>query len=170
VTGTLQGDSSASHPTAASSNESQSQTNVGGTKRAHVGGAITLNGSQDGLTMDVTVVKVVDAAKPTHIVFGPKKGTHFVAIRIELVNSGTKMYRDTSSTGAALIDDNLHNYDAYDADFTGLVGPGFASPKIAPGGKRAGSITFEVPDGRTPIIFQFRLDSGFGPDTGLWSL
>ena len=102
--------------------------------------------------MDVTVVKVVDPAKPTHSVFGRKKGNRFVAIRIELINSGTKMYSDTSSTGAALIDDKLHRYDAYDAYFTGLVGPGFGSPKIGPGDKRAGSITFEVPDGRTPII------------------
>ena len=152
------------------SNESPSQASDGGTKRAHVGGAITLNGIQDGLTMDVTVVKVVDPAKPTHSVFGRKQGNHIVAIRIELINSGTKMYSDTSSTAAALIDDKLHRYDAYDADFTGLVGPGFGSPKIAPGDKRAGSITFEVPDGTTPMIFQFSLDSGFGPDTGLWSL
>jgi hypothetical protein len=152
------------------SNESPSQAGDGGTKRAHLGGAIALNGSQDALAMAVTVVRVVDPAKPTHSIFGPKKGNHLVAIRIEFINSGTKMYSDISCTGAALIDDKLHRYGAYGADFTGFVGPGFASPKIAPGGKRAGYITFEVPDGRTPIIFQFRLDSGLGPDMGLWSL
>jgi hypothetical protein len=120
--------------------------------------------------MDVRVAKVVDPARPTNSVFGPKKGNHFVAIRIELINSGTKMYSDSPVTGAILIDDKLHGYDAYDADFTGFIGPGFAGLKIAPGYERAGSIRFEVPDGRTPIIFQFRLDSGFGPEIGLWSL
>ena len=166
VTGTLQGDSSASHPTAASSNESQSQASGDGTKRAHVGGSVTLSGNQDDLTIDVMVVQVVDPARPTDSVFGPRKGYHFLAVQLELTNSGTKTYSDTPAKGAALIDNKLHQYDA---DITDPVGPGFGSPKIAPGENRAGYITFEVPDGRTPIIFQFRLDSGFGR-WGLWSL
>ena len=166
VTGTLQGDSSASHPTAASSNESQSRATDGRTKRAHVGGSVTLSGNRDVLTMDVRVVKVVDPAKPRNSIFGPKKGDHFVAIRIELTNSGATTYGDTPAKGAALIDNKLHQYEA---DIADPVGPGFGSSKIAPGHKRAGYITFEVPDGRTPIIFEFRLDSGFGRG-GLWSL
>jgi hypothetical protein len=84
-----------------------------------------------------------------------------------LTNSGTKTYTDSPLTGAALIDDRLHRYDA---DLTDPVGPGFGSVKIAPGDKRAGYITFEVGDGRAPSIFQFKLDSGFGRQTGLWSL
>jgi len=167
MTGTLRGDSSASHPTAASSNESQSQATVGGTKRAHVGGSVTLNGNRDGLTMDVKVVKVVDPAKPRNSIFGPKKGDHFVAIRIELTNSGTKTYSPSSTDAVLVIDYRLRRLDA---DVTDPVGPGLGTQKIAPGERRVGYISFEVPDGRKLIVFQFRLDSGFGPDTGQWSL
>ena len=159
-------DSSASRQTAASSIESQSQASGDGTKRAHVGGSVTLSGNQDGLTIDVRVVQVVDPARPTDSVFGPRKGYHFLAVQVELTNSGTKTYSDTPAKGAALIDNKLHQYDA---DITDPIGPGFGSPKIAPDENRAGYITFEVLDGRTPIIFQFRLDSGFGRG-GLWSL
>jgi hypothetical protein len=159
-------DSSASHPTAAPSIGSQSQASGDGTKRAHVGGSVTLSGNQEGLMIDVMVVQVVDPARATNSVFGPRKGYHFLAVQLELTNSGTTTYSDTPAKGAALIDNKLHQYDA---DITDPVGPGFGSPKIAPGENRAGYITFEVPDGRTPIIFQFRLDSGFGRG-GLWSL
>jgi hypothetical protein len=116
--------------------------------------------------MDVRVVKVVDPARPTDTVFGPRKGYRFLAVQLELTNSGTTTYSDTPAKGASLIDNKLHQYDAH---ITDDVGPGFGSAEIAPGHKRAGYITFEVPDGRTPIIFQFRLDSGFGRG-GLWSL
>lgn len=148
------------------SNERPSQASGDGTKRAHVGGSVTLSGNRDGLTMDVRVVKVVDPAKAIDSVFGPRKGYHFIAVQLELTNSGATTYGDNPAKGAALIDNKLHQYDA---DITDPVGPGFGSPKIAPGHKRAGYITFEVLDGRTPIIFQFRLDSGYGRG-GLWSL
>ena len=59
----------------------------------------------------------------------------------------------------------------YDPDITDPVGPGIGSSvKIAPGDKRVGYISFEVPDGTKLTQFQFTLDSGFGPDTGQWEL
>jgi hypothetical protein len=79
--------------------------------------------------MDVRVVKDVDPAKPTDSVFGPRKGYHFLAVQLELTNSGATTYSDTPAKGAALIDNKLHQYDA---DITDPVGPGFGSPRIAP--------------------------------------
>jgi hypothetical protein len=48
---------------------------------------------------------------------------------------------------------------------------GFASSaKIAPGARRQGCIPFVVPKGRKAKLFQFTLESGFGPQAGEWSL
>jgi hypothetical protein len=40
--------------------------------------------------------------------------------------------------------------------------------KIAPGSKRAGCLTFEIPKTANPGVFQFTLDSGFADETGEW--
>jgi len=75
---------------------------------------------------------------------------------------------ETDRDGAVLIDSKSQQYDP---DITDPVGPGIGSSvKIAPGDKRVGYISFEVPDGTKLTQFQFTLDSGFGPDTGQWEL
>src|SRR5829696_2008734 len=45
-----------------------------------------------------------------------------------------------------------------------------SSIKIAPGSKRAGCLTFEIPKTAKPAVFQFTLDSGFADVTGEWQL
>jgi hypothetical protein len=158
----------ASNETSTSSAESQSGPSPGGSQTAQVGDTITLNGSEDGLTMDVKLVKVVDPAKPSNSFFGPTKNHHFVAFQIELMNAGTKTYSDSPANGAVLIDSKSQQYDP---DITDPVGPGIGSSvKIAPGDKRVGYMSFEIPDGTKLSQFQFTLDSGFGPDTGQWDL
>jgi hypothetical protein len=134
---------------------------------AKVGDTITLHGIDEALALDVTVVKVVDPAKPDNNFLGPKKGNHFVAIQVKLDNVGEANYSDSPGNGAALIDADGQQYTA---DITDPVGPALGSPKIAPSDSRTGLITFEVAKGVEPAMFQFTLDSGFGPETGEWTL
>ena len=61
----------ASNETSTSSAESQSGASPGGSQTAQVGDTIILRGTENGLTMGVRVVKVVDPAKPSNNFFGP---------------------------------------------------------------------------------------------------
>jgi hypothetical protein len=58
----------------------------------------------------------------------------------------------------------------YSASIFDAVEPELGSPKIQPGDQRLGWITFEVPLRARLRMFQFTLNSGFGPETGEWTL
>jgi hypothetical protein len=134
---------------------------------AAIGDTITLNGTDDGLVMDVTLMEVIDPAKAQRY-FGPGKNERLVAVRLRVENVGTLPYSDSPSNGAVLIDTADQAYDA--SIFDSAAGPALGSAKIAPGDARVGLITFEVSKGTTVAGFQLTLDSGFGPETGQWEL
>lgn len=96
----------------------------------------------------------------------PNKGNRFVAVQLRLTNVGTLNYDDSPSNGAALIDVEGQQYTS--AFFDSAEGAPLGSPKIAVGAMRLGFITFEVPKSVDLALFQFTLDSGFGPETGEW--
>jgi len=130
------------------------------------GDTITLNGYDQGETMAVTVVKVVDPAKSSDPYDRPSRGHRYVAVELRLSNAGTTTYNDSPSNGAALVDTQSHSYQS---NF-GSVEPDLGSPRIAPGDSRVGYITFEVPKQAKLRLFQFALDSGFAEQTGEWAL
>jgi Domain of unknown function (DUF4352) len=137
-------------------------------KPAGVGDSITLNG-EEGLRMKVTLVRVIDPV-PVGEFDEPQAGNRFVGVVIRLENVSSVAYDDSPSNGATLI----HGADEQ-ADATivtgGVCASGFASQaKIAPAGRRQGCIPFELPSASKLKTFQFTLLSGFGPDTGEWSL
>lgn len=134
---------------------------------ARVGDSITLHGSDDSLEVRVELEKVLDPA-PTEQYFGPSKGKRLVALRIRLTNTGSAIYDDSPSNGATLIDRQDQAYTT--ALLPTPACPDIGSPKIRPGDRRVGCITFEVPKGIKLRTFQFTLESGFGPETGEWDL
>jgi hypothetical protein len=116
--------------------------------------------------MKVTLLAVVDPAQPSSSFLKPKKGNHYVAVELRLTNVGEANYNDSPSNGAVLIDKSDFQYESS----LGEVEPDLGSPIIAPGDSRVGFITFEVPDGTKLRLFQFTLESGFGPQTAQWVL
>lgn len=138
----------------------------GSTKTAEVGDAITLAGNDDALQMKVTVLEVVDPAKKAQF-SSAGKNERLVAVKIELENVGDAVYSDAPSNGATIIDAESQGYDAFFAD---EVEPALGTPKIAPGDKRVGFLTFIIPKSVEISTLQFTLDSSFGPETGEWSL
>jgi hypothetical protein len=138
-----------------------------GRPRARIGEAITLSGTDDRLRMKVTLLEVVDPAPAPDEFLAPARGNRFVAVRLRLENVGAVPYDDTPANGAVLIDRDDQQWEPSIID---AVEPGLGSPKIAPGHRRVGFITFEVPRKARPVVFQFTLDSGFGPETGEWRL
>jgi hypothetical protein len=153
--------------TSESPNESPSESEQGDPASAAVGDTLTLHGFDEKLVVEVTVLKVIDPAKPNNNFFPPQKGNRFVALQLRLENVGEANYSDSPSNGAFLIDTEGQQYNA---DITDPVGPALGSPKISPGDERLGYITFEVGKGVEPAMFQFTLDSGFANETGEWQL
>ncbi|MFJ9759909.1 DUF4352 domain-containing protein [Streptomyces sp. NPDC101149] len=135
---------------------------------AKVGDTIGVTG-MDGGKLDVTVVKVVDNAKPGDEFTEPSAGKRFYGVQFQLVNAGKKAYSDSPSNGAQISDAQGQQFQATIADIT--AGPSMSSDvRLKPGAKALGWIVFEVPKGVKPSAVQFTMDSGFSDDTGEWKL
>ena len=150
--------------TATEAEEPTEEAESGG---ASIGDTIELAGFEDGASVRVTVMKVVDPA-PHEAYFGPEKGNRYAGIQLRIHNSGSVVYDDCPSNSAALI-------DAQDQQWTetalgSALEPEFVCLKIRPDDKRVGFITFEIPKKAKLRTFQFGTESGFGPEAGEWSL
>jgi hypothetical protein len=133
---------------------------------ASVGDAIVLRGNDENLVVRVKVLSVRDPAPSANEFFGPAQGKRWVAFRVRLVNVGDLVYDDSPSNGVRVV-------DTADQEYTTTIGgvePQLGSTTIRPGDARVGWLTFEVPKGTKLRLFQFTLDSGFGPETGEWNL
>jgi hypothetical protein len=135
---------------------------------ASVGDTITLHGYEDGEQLAVTVTRLYDPAEAEQY-FGPKRGHKLVAVDLVLKNTGTKAYSDSPGNGATLLDTADHGYTENLSETPSCRSMGTAV-KIAPGSRRAGCLTFEIPKRAKPAVFQFALDSGFADETGEWQL
>lgn len=137
--------------------------------RAGIGDTITLNSGEDGLKLEVTVVKAVSSAEPKDEFNVPEPGHRFVAVQIRLKNVGSTTYDDSPGNGAHLIDDEDQQYDEALSEIALGASIG-TSVKLAPGSSRKGYLVFSVPKKTKLSKFQFTLDSGFGPQAGEWLL
>lgn len=135
--------------------------------RARLGDPLILKGTDT--TMEVTVLKVIDPVAGGQF-DTPSKGHRFVGVQVRLHNVGGKTYDDSPSNGAHLIvtgDQQADSATISGGDCSLTFG---SSATISPGSKQQGCLPFEVKRGTRPKTFQFQLDSGFGPQTGEWSL
>jgi hypothetical protein len=94
----------------------------------------------------------------------PQHGRKFVAVKVRLTNVGNGTYSDSPGNGAKLITNKDEQAE------TTLVSGGdcessfVSDTKISPGSAQQGCIPFEIKKNQKPKVFQFSLDSGFGPD------
>ncbi|MFE8011361.1 DUF4352 domain-containing protein [Streptomyces antibioticus] len=138
-------------------------------KAASVGDTLGVRGMEDGESLAVTVVKVVDPAGAANEFSSPDPGTRFVAVQFRLKNTGTAVYSDSPSNGARLVDAQGQQFDASSDETT--AGPDFpGSVTIAPGDTGLGFVAFEVPVASKPAKVQFTMASGFADDTGQWNI
>lgn len=131
---------------------------------AAVGDTLTLQGFE-GLEMDVTLDEVEEGI--TGGEFDQPEG-ELVAVRLTLENTSDATYNDSPSNGATLVTD-----DDQQASSALLIEGDCtldASVRIAPGDTRSVCIPFDVPQGASPRLFQFALDSGFAEQGGEWRL
>lgn len=139
-----------------------------GPRWANTGSTLILHG-QSGEVMAVTVDAVMDPL-PVGSFDQADAGQRFVGVQITLHNVGSISYSDSPANGATLLS-NVNEQATSEIVSGGPCGNNFsASANIAPGGTQQGCLPFEMPDGQTPGMFQFTLNSGFANQTGQWSL
>jgi len=133
-------------------------------RAAGYGRPLVLRGAKPGVRLQVTALGIVDPA-PGSEFFQPNAANRFVAIRVALVNVGTAPYLDTTSNGAKVASGGrLRRASILDA-----AEPGLNRPRLRPGGRTIGTLSFEVPKAARVNALRLTLDSGFGPETGVWT-
>jgi len=130
------------------------------------GRPLVLRGTKRGTRLRATPLSVIDPA-PGSAFFQPNAANRFVALRVELVNVGTALYSDTVSNGARLLDSRGRLVRAHILD---AAEPGLNRPRLRPGERKTGTLSFELPKGIRIRALRLTLDSGLGPETGLWTL
>lgn len=137
---------------------------------AHVGATLTLNGTDPGEKLQITLVKIVDPSKSASQYFVPAAGMREVALEFRYKNVGTATYSQSILTDITVQDAASHSYSIDIAgDFT--AGPGFPGDMISIGvGESAdGFVTFQVPSGTPVTGVKVVLDYGLGSgDIGEW--
>lgn len=134
-------------------------------RAAGIGRPLVLHGTKRGARLRVTPRAVIDPA-PGSRYFHPQAANRFVAIQVELVNVGTVLYVDTTSNGAGVdAGGRLRRATILDA-----AEPGLNRPRLRPGARTTGTLSFEIPKGSRIRSFRLTLDSGVGPETGIWRL
>lgn len=136
---------------------------------ARVGSPITLKGQTEGTQLKVTVLDVIDPAvggEFDEVTAGKRR----VGIKIRMENTGSTTFTDSPSNGAVLL--TAADEQGESTIVSGGVCSGnFAtSVTIGPGSRQQGCLPFEVPKGAKLKTFQMKLDSGFGPQAGEWTL
>lgn len=138
-----------------------------GTTKVALGEEATLSALEG--EMKVRVTKVIDPL-PNPATERPKAGRRFVGVRVTLTNVGDEAYRDAPLNGSMLVTDLPKA-----ANPTILIGGGCPSRlgtklRMPAGSKKALCLPFQVKKKAKISAFRFRLNSGYGPETGEWAV
>ena len=117
--------------------------------------------------MAVTVENVIDPAKSAQY-YGASQGHRLVVVELVLRNTGTTLYNDAPA--AQLIDRTDRRYAEVirNTPACPYTGEGL---RIAPGGRTAVCVIFDIGKQRRPTVFRFALNhSGLAERAGEWQL
>jgi hypothetical protein len=117
----------------------------------------------------VTVVKLIDPSTPANEAFDADSGSRLVAVEVHIFNAGTTTLDDDALSDLSIAGSNRDTYT-----------PGFASAAGCPdfddgaftlnrGASATGCVEVQLPDGVAVERVMFTLESGEGPQTGVWS-
>src|SRR5215210_696527 len=101
----------------------------------------------------------------------PRAGRRFVGVHVRLTNLGKETYEDSALNGSRLVTDVKDG-----ANPTILLGGKCSSKRLGTrlvlkaGATRKGCLPFQVKKKAKVTAFEFRLDSGHGPEGAKWSV
>jgi hypothetical protein len=138
-----------------------------GPTKVALGEEATLTGLKGD--MKVRVTKVIDPL-PNPETERPKAGRRFVGVQVTLTNVGKAAYRDAPLNGSMLVTDLPKA-----ANPTILLGGKCTSKlgtklRMPAGTEKSLCLPFQVKKKAKISAFRFRLNSGFGPETGEWTV
>jgi hypothetical protein len=130
--------------------------------------AVSLTGIDAGSQASVTVMKVVDPATVNGDT--PAPGSRYVAIQVQIDNTGARVIDDSPDNCANLLDASGIKLDATPV-LAVTAGPVFpATIRLRPGHKTMGYTVFEVPKSFKVTRVRFTMDSGYAGDSGQWTV
>lgn len=124
--------------------------------------------TQDGTRVRVTVLGVVDPVPRGSYSLRPKRGRHWVGVRMRFQALGPRSYDDSPGNGARLAaGGRLYRSDVSRPDGCPALPAIIVLP---PGRTTTGCVLFEVRRGDRPTAVSFWPSSRFSPDVGFWRL
>jgi uncharacterized lipoprotein YajG len=137
--------------------------------KAVVGDTLSIAGNEAKLEVTLLKTKRGPAVKA----YGTQMSPAAFAVMLRIKNTGTKVYDDSVSNCAVLVDvkDQTHNAEFSMMDKSGnLIAGMLESVKISSGDQRSGWVFFAMKPSQKPRTLQYTAESGFGPEVGEWSL
>jgi hypothetical protein len=138
------------------------------TYTAKVGSGVTLAGLDAGEQMNVTVSKVFNSPVPAEFNSAPA-GDRLYAVQFLLKDTGSAKYSDAPGNSATIFDSAGKAFQTQFDETTDCKSLP-AITNIAAGANASGCVVFEIPKASTITKVQFILDSGDGPQTGVWKI
>lgn len=139
------------------------------TYNAKVGAGITLAGLDTGEQMNVTVSQLFSKAEPADPVIQPPAGMRLYAVQFVLKDTGSAAYSDAPGNSATIFDSAGRSFKTkFDEASSCKSLPAVTS--IAAGASASGCVVFDVPKASKITKVRFILDSGDGPQTGIWKI
>ena len=135
-----------------------------------LGNAITLHGIDAASKTAVTAMKVVDPTTSSDGISTPDASTRYMSIEFQIMNTGTIAFEDPVTNDAQVLDAAGNKFDAV-IMLSVEAGPVFpTSLKLLPGETTAVYVIFQVPTTTTIATVKFTMDSGYGLDSGRWTV
>ncbi|TQL70063.1 hypothetical protein FB381_3988 [Nocardioides albertanoniae] len=128
-------------------------------------GEATIMGKKPGTLLRVIVHDVFETAFTDGRTTPP--GSRVMAVEIQVVNAGTRVFNDTPASGATVIDAKGKAYKSEPSTVTVDGGEVFPNPfGLQPRDQRTALVPFVVPAGANIKQVGFRIDKG--GESGLW--
>ena len=130
-------------------------------KEAQVGDTVPLTDDAAGVSLAVTLTKVVDPAKPGEFE-SVANGKRLVAVRFKVKNNSDNEYQDSPSNGARAIDTTGQAYDAGLTTAANCQDFAGGEVRLTKGESQIGCVTFEVDKNATVERIRYGASSGLG--------
>ena len=131
-----------------------------------IGGSLTLHSFIYGSAASVTLLKVIDPAKPSYpSQLRPRSGDRWVVVQLK-IRSLKGQWTDVPANDGQLIDSLKRHHKALPPEY-GTVEPRMPPLGLNPGQVQVGNLVFELPRSAKLSTFRYVLVGG---DTGTWNL
>ncbi|WP_396451034.1 DUF4352 domain-containing protein [Actinomadura sp.] len=130
-------------------------------KTAQVGDTVNITDDSSGVSLAVTLRKVVDPAEPGEFETLPN-GKRLVAAQFKVKNKSDDEYQDAPANGARAIDTSGQAYEGGLLTATDCEAFAGAEVRLTKGESQRGCVTFEVGKKATIERIRFAASSGFG--------